>query len=66
LDRVVQHATVLINGCDDAGILTVRRGEVVPCSDERRGAPPDRISRTCEKAVLRRRDRRQQIYTIET
>jgi transcriptional regulator with GAF, ATPase, and Fis domain len=28
LDRIVEHATVLINGCDEAGILTVRRGEV--------------------------------------
>ncbi|MFF3306571.1 GAF and ANTAR domain-containing protein [Streptomyces sp. NPDC002952] len=29
LDRVVEHATVLIRGCDEAGILTVRRGEVL-------------------------------------
>ena len=28
LDRIVSHATVLIDGCDEAGILTVRRGEV--------------------------------------
>ncbi|WP_221350797.1 GAF and ANTAR domain-containing protein [Streptomyces beigongshangae] len=28
LDRVVEHAKVLINGCDEAGILTVRHGEV--------------------------------------
>lgn len=28
MDRIVEHATVLINGCDEAGILTVRRGEV--------------------------------------
>ncbi|MFD6286134.1 GAF and ANTAR domain-containing protein [Streptomyces sp. NPDC060205] len=28
LDRVAEHAKVLIDGCDEAGILTVRQGEV--------------------------------------
>lgn len=67
LDRVVEHATVLINGCDDAGILTVRRGEVRPLaatSDVVRRA--DRIQQDlregpCFDAVTDR----QQIYTIE-
>ncbi|MFD8004384.1 GAF and ANTAR domain-containing protein [Streptomyces mirabilis] len=67
LDRVVEHASVLINGCDDAGILTVRRGEVRPLaatSDVVRRA--DRIQQDlregpCFDAVTDR----QQIYTIE-
>ncbi|MER7684597.1 GAF and ANTAR domain-containing protein [Streptomyces sp. NPDC097610] len=67
LDRVVEHATVLINGCDDAGVLTVRRGEVRPLaatSDVVRRA--DRIQQDlregpCFDAVTDR----QQIYTIE-
>jgi len=28
MDRIVEHATLLIDGCDEAGILTVHRGEV--------------------------------------
>lgn len=67
LDRVVEHASVLINGCDEAGILTVRRGEVRPLaatSDVVRRA--DRIQQDlregpCFDAVTDR----QQIYTIE-
>lgn len=67
LDRIVEHATVLINGCDDAGILTVRRGEVhalAATSDVVRRA--DRIQQDlregpCFDAVTDRR----QIYTIE-
>lgn len=67
LDRIVDHATVLINGCDDAGILTVRRGEVralAATSDVVRRA--DRIQQDlregpCFDAVADR----QQVYTIE-
>ncbi|MHA5047136.1 GAF and ANTAR domain-containing protein [Streptomyces sp. SD15] len=67
LDRIVEHATVLINGCDDAGILTVRRGEVhalAATSDVVRRA--DRIQQDlregpCFDAVTERR----QVYTIE-
>lgn len=67
LNRIVEHATVLINGCDDAGILTVRRGEVralAATSDMVRRA--DRIQQDlregpCFDAVTDR----QQIYTIE-
>ncbi|MCX4902963.1 GAF and ANTAR domain-containing protein [Streptomyces sp. NBC_00878] len=67
LDRIVEHATVLINGCDDAGILTVRRGEVhalAATSDLVRRA--DRIQQDlregpCFDAVTDR----QQVYTIQ-
>lgn len=67
LDRIVDHATVLINGCDDAGILTVRRGEVqalAATSDVVRLA--DRIQQDlgegpCFDAVTDR----QQMYAIE-
>lgn len=67
LDRIVDHATVLINECDDAGILTVRRGDVralAATSDVVRRA--DRIQQDlregpCFDAVTDR----QQIYTIE-
>ncbi|WP_028801451.1 GAF and ANTAR domain-containing protein [Streptomyces sp. 142MFCol3.1] len=67
LDRIVEHATVLINGCDEAGILTVRRGEVsalAATSDVVRMA--DRIQQDlregpCFDAVTDR----QQLYAIE-
>ncbi|MFD3372934.1 MULTISPECIES: GAF and ANTAR domain-containing protein [unclassified Streptomyces] len=67
LDRIVEHATVLINGCDHAGILTVRRGEVhalAATSDLVRRA--DRIQQDlregpCFDAVTDR----QQVYTIQ-
>ncbi|MFD8418585.1 GAF and ANTAR domain-containing protein [Streptomyces sp. NPDC059466] len=67
LDRIVEHATVLINGCDDAGILTVRRGEVhalAATSDVVRRA--DRVQQDlregpCFDAVTDR----QQVYVIE-
>ncbi|MBV1938883.1 GAF and ANTAR domain-containing protein [Streptomyces sp. BV286] len=67
LDRIVEHATVLINGCDEAGILTVRQGEVhalAATSDLVRHA--DRIQQDlregpCFDAVTDR----QQIYAIE-
>ncbi|MFS8197952.1 GAF and ANTAR domain-containing protein [Streptomyces sp. CWNU-52B] len=67
LDRVVEHATVLINGCDEAGILTVRQGQVhalAATSDRVRLA--DRIQGDlregpCFDAVTDR----QQIYTIQ-
>ncbi|MFD7713486.1 GAF and ANTAR domain-containing protein [Streptomyces sp. NPDC059785] len=67
LDRIVEHATVLINACDAAGILTVRRGEVhalAATHDVVRTA--DRIQQDlregpCFDAVADR----QQIYTIE-
>ncbi|WP_393100127.1 GAF domain-containing protein [Streptomyces sp. LN325] len=67
LDRIVEHATVLINGCDDAGILTVRRGEVhalAATSDVVRRA--DRVQQDlregpCFDAVTDR----QQIYAID-
>ncbi|MFJ2262900.1 GAF and ANTAR domain-containing protein [Streptomyces sp. NPDC087844] len=67
LDRVVEHAKVLINGCDEAGILTVRQGEVhalAATSDLVRRS--DRIQQDlqqgpCFDAVTDR----QQIYAIE-
>ncbi|MFD5818566.1 GAF and ANTAR domain-containing protein [Streptomyces sp. NPDC127038] len=67
LDRIVEHATVLINGCDEAGILTVRRGEVsalAATSDVVRMA--DRIQQDlregpCFDAVTER----EQLYAIE-
>ncbi|MFE5139602.1 GAF and ANTAR domain-containing protein [Streptomyces fagopyri] len=67
LDRIVEHATVLINGCDEAGILTVRRGEVralAATGDVVRRA--DRIQQDlregpCFDAVTDR----QQVYVIE-
>ncbi|MEU0032827.1 MULTISPECIES: GAF and ANTAR domain-containing protein [unclassified Streptomyces] len=67
LDRIVEHATLLINGCDDAGILTVRRGEVhalAATSEVVRRA--DRIQQDlregpCFDAVTDR----QQVYVIE-
>ncbi|MET7391012.1 GAF and ANTAR domain-containing protein [Streptomyces sp. NPDC005529] len=67
LDRIVEHASVLINGCDEAGILTVRRGEVsalAATSDVVRMA--DRIQQDlregpCFDAVTER----QQLYAIE-
>jgi transcriptional regulator with GAF, ATPase, and Fis domain len=67
LDRIVEHATVLINGCDESGILTVRRGEVsalAATSDVVRMA--DRIQQDlqegpCFDAVTER----QQLYAIE-
>jgi transcriptional regulator with GAF, ATPase, and Fis domain len=67
LDRIVEHATVLINGCDEAGILTVRQGEVhalAATSDQVRFA--DRVQQDlqegpCFDAVTDR----QQIYTID-
>ncbi|MET9903354.1 GAF and ANTAR domain-containing protein [Streptomyces sp. NPDC006446] len=67
LDRIVDHATVLINGCDEGGILTVRRGEVsalAATSDVVRMA--DRIQQDlregpCFDAVTDR----QQVYAIE-
>ncbi|MGW3667639.1 GAF and ANTAR domain-containing protein [Streptomyces sp. NPDC005141] len=67
LDRIVEHATVLINGCDEGGILTVRRGEVsalAATSDVVRMA--DRIQQDlregpCFDAVTDR----QQVYAIE-
>ncbi|TRO60606.1 MULTISPECIES: GAF and ANTAR domain-containing protein [unclassified Streptomyces] len=67
LDRIVEHAKVLINGCDHAGILTVRRGEVhalAATSDLVRRA--DRIQQDlqegpCFDAVTDR----QQVYTIQ-
>jgi transcriptional regulator with GAF, ATPase, and Fis domain len=67
LDRIVDHATVLINGCDESGILTVRRGEVsalAATSDVVRMA--DRIQQDlqegpCFDAVTER----QQLYAIE-
>jgi len=67
LDRVVEHAKVLIDGCDEAGILTVRQGEVhalAATSDTVRHA--DRIQQDlqegpCFDAVTDR----QQIYSIE-
>ncbi|MEU8983009.1 GAF and ANTAR domain-containing protein [Streptomyces sp. NPDC058246] len=67
LERIVEHATVLIRGCDEAGILTVRRGEVralSATSDVVRMA--DRIQQDlregpCFDAV----NDRQQVYVIE-
>ncbi|WP_328492230.1 GAF and ANTAR domain-containing protein [Streptomyces sp. NBC_00414] len=67
LDRVVEHASVLIKGCDEAGILTVRQGEVhalAATSDLVRRS--DRIQQDlqegpCFDAVTDR----QQIYAIE-
>jgi transcriptional regulator with GAF, ATPase, and Fis domain len=67
LDRIVDHAKVLINGCDEGGILTVRRGEVsalAATSDVVRTA--DRIQQDlregpCFDAVTDRR----QLYVIE-
>ncbi|MEU7338380.1 MULTISPECIES: GAF and ANTAR domain-containing protein [unclassified Streptomyces] len=67
LDRIVEHATVLIKDCDDAGILTVRRGEVralAATGDVVRRA--DRIQQDlregpCFDAVTDR----QQVYVIE-
>ncbi|MCX4572562.1 GAF and ANTAR domain-containing protein [Streptomyces sp. NBC_01571] len=67
LNRIVEHATLLINGCDDAGILTVRRGEVhalAATSEVVRRA--DRIQQDlregpCFDAVTDR----QQVYVIE-
>ncbi|MCX4238234.1 GAF and ANTAR domain-containing protein [Streptomyces sp. NPDC020707] len=67
LDRVVDHAKVLIDGCDEAGILTVRQGEVnalAATSDVVRRS--DRIQQDlregpCFDAVTDR----QQIYAIE-
>ncbi|MFG2313337.1 GAF and ANTAR domain-containing protein [Streptomyces sp. NPDC048566] len=67
LDRIVDHASVLINGCDEAGILTVRRGEVsalAATSDVVRRA--DRIQQDlregpCFDAVAER----EQLYTIQ-
>ncbi|MEU9187509.1 GAF and ANTAR domain-containing protein [Streptomyces sp. NPDC048484] len=67
LDRVVEHAKVLINGCDEAGILTVRQGKVnalAATSDVVRHA--DRIQQDlregpCFDAVVDR----QQVYAIE-
>ncbi|WP_413760237.1 GAF and ANTAR domain-containing protein [Streptomyces sp. MMBL 11-3] len=66
LDRIVEHAKVLINGCDEAGILTVRQGEVnalAATSDVVRHA--DRIQQDlregpCFDAVTDR----QQVYSI--
>ncbi|MGC5561309.1 GAF and ANTAR domain-containing protein [Streptomyces sp. FR-108] len=67
LDRVVEHAKVLIDGCDEAGILTVRQGEVhalAATSDVVRRS--DRMQQDlregpCFDAVTDR----QQIYAIE-
>lgn len=67
LDRIVAHASVLIRGVDEAGILTVRGGEVhalSATSDLVRTA--DRIQQDlregpCFDAVIDRR----QLYTIE-
>ncbi|MBQ0851533.1 GAF and ANTAR domain-containing protein [Streptomyces sp. NPDC057621] len=67
LDRVVEHAKVLIDGCDEAGILTVRQGEVhalAATSDVVRRS--DRFQQDlregpCFDAVTDR----QQIYAIE-
>ncbi|MFF3886525.1 GAF and ANTAR domain-containing protein [Streptomyces sp. NPDC001914] len=67
LDRIVEHAKVLINDCDEAGILTVRRGEVsalAATGDVVREA--DRIQQElqegpCFDAVTDRR----QLYVIE-
>lgn len=67
LDRIVEHATVLINGCDEGGILTVRRGEVralAATNDVVRMA--DRIQQDlregpCFDAVTER----EQLYAIE-
>ncbi|PSM45236.1 antitermination regulator [Streptomyces dioscori] len=67
LDRVAEHAKVLIDGCDEAGILTVRQGEVhalAATSDVVRRS--DRIQQDlqegpCFDAVTDR----QQIYAIE-
>ncbi|MFD5624794.1 GAF and ANTAR domain-containing protein [Streptomyces sp. NPDC127072] len=67
LDRIVEHASVLIGGCDDAGILTVRRGKVhslCATSDLVRAA--DRIQQElregpCFDAVVDRR----QVYAID-
>ncbi|MFE1292562.1 GAF and ANTAR domain-containing protein [Streptomyces sp. NPDC058751] len=67
LDRIVAHATVLINGCDEGGILTVRRGEVralAATGDVVRRA--DRIQQDlregpCFDAVTDR----EQVYAIE-
>ncbi|MFJ8934734.1 GAF and ANTAR domain-containing protein [Streptomyces sp. NPDC102365] len=67
LDRVVDHAKVLIDGCDEAGILTVRQGEVhalAATSDVVRRS--DRMQQDlregpCFDAVTDR----QQIYAIE-
>ncbi|MFE4696163.1 GAF and ANTAR domain-containing protein [Streptomyces sp. NPDC056738] len=67
LDRIVEHAKVLINGCDEGGILTVRRGEVkalAATGDVVRRA--DRIQQDlqegpCFDAVTER----EQLYAIE-
>ncbi|MFE1796779.1 MULTISPECIES: GAF and ANTAR domain-containing protein [unclassified Streptomyces] len=67
LDRVAEHAKVLIDGCDEAGILTVRQGEVhalAATSDVVRRS--DRFQQDlqegpCFDAVTDR----QQIYAIE-
>lgn len=67
LDRIVEHATVLINGCDEAGILTVRRGEVralAATSDVVRMA--DRIQQDlCEGPCFDAVTDRRQLYVIE-
>ncbi|MFD5628522.1 MULTISPECIES: GAF and ANTAR domain-containing protein [unclassified Streptomyces] len=67
LDRIVEHATVLINGCDAAGILTVRRGEVTAL------AATDQVVRTADRIQQDLREGpcfdavtdRTQVYTIK-
>jgi transcriptional regulator with GAF, ATPase, and Fis domain len=67
LDRVVEHATVLIRGCDEAGILTVRGGQVHAL------AATDDVVRTADRIQGELREGpcfdavadRQQVYAIE-